>query len=84
MTPVQKRKEQFKLDVQNIYSLVPDRWGNYKFKHHNSFIYRLKLQAKTVRLESQVIGRWLRIETYSYNTINDSLHSHLKGSVPVK
>jgi len=79
-TNLQKRKEQFHLDMQNIYNLTPDRWGNYKFTAHNGRQYRLKCQKQTIRFESKVVDRWMRMKTYSYGHIENNLNNHLIGA----
>lgn len=62
-TKTEKAKDQFKLDIQNIYGLKPDRFGHYKFIcAFTGRTYRIKIQAVAWRLEvSSPDKRWLRV-----------------------
>ena len=39
---------------------IQDRWGNFKSENGN---YRIKMQARSIRLEKKTSDRWVRIRS---------------------
>lgn len=53
-------KAQCRLDIQNIYDLEPDRWGNYKFVNPAGRVVRIKLAKISWRMDIKSGDRWIK------------------------
>ena len=66
MTKVQKARHRIIEQLNNIYGLEQDRWGNIKFIATNGATYRLKFQRQSIRFERKQSTGWLKILTRTY------------------
>lgn len=82
LTAGQKKIRQFCLDIQNIYDMEPDRWGNYKFEKDGR-LYRIKMQKTTIRLEIKLTRGWVKVMTTSPKAGYAPYTPYLLGHVKV-
>jgi hypothetical protein len=77
MKKQQKAIEQFRLDMENIYSLHPDRWGHYKITEESTGkLYRLKVMKRVVRVEVKVGDNWFRVKSVPMKLHETAKHLH--------